>query len=109
MRSNLTYRDVKHQVRELVEELFRQIPTGVGKAGRFRFAEEEMRQLLGRGSSYVIGRGEGVPRDLEFTEANGRLDGADPDAVSDPAVKRGLGQCGTRGSGHPLPAVPIVA
>ena len=43
------------------------------------------------------------PRDLEHTEADGRIDGADPDAVSDHAVKRGAEQCGTLGIGQPLP------
>src|SRR3954454_24934845 len=83
MRTNLDYRDAKPVIRELIEELFRQIPTGAGKTGHFRFTVKEMRELLGRGASYVVGRGEGVPRDLEYTEANGRLDGADPDAVGD--------------------------
>src|SRR5947208_2683815 len=36
MRTNLDYRDAKPVIRELVEELFRQIPTGAGKTGHFR-------------------------------------------------------------------------
>src|SRR5438270_11226565 len=82
MRSNLFYRDVKPHIRELVEALFRQIPTGAGKTGKFSFTEKELRELMARGASYVVGRGQGVPRDLEYAEANGRLDGAEPDLVS---------------------------
>src|SRR3984885_10287558 len=37
VRSNLFYRDVKPHIRPLVEELFRQVPTGTGKSGRYRF------------------------------------------------------------------------
>jgi tRNA-splicing ligase RtcB len=108
MKTNLTYREVKPHVRELVEELFRQIPTGAGKTGRYRFTEKELRELLGRGASYVVGRGEGVPRDLEYAEANGRLDGAEPDGVSERAVGRGLEQCGTLGSGNHFLEVQVV-
>src|SRR5262249_55023930 len=89
IRSNLSYREVKHHVRTLVEELFRRVPTGAGKSGRYHFKQKELKQLLAEGSGYVIGRGLGTPRDLEFTEAGGRLDGADPDAVSERALTRG--------------------
>jgi len=41
-RSNLFYRDVKPHLRTLVEELFRQVPTGVGKSGRFTFKGKEL-------------------------------------------------------------------
>src|SRR5204862_6930876 len=36
VRSNLYYRDVKNQLRTLVEELFRNVPTGVGRTGRYK-------------------------------------------------------------------------
>jgi tRNA-splicing ligase RtcB len=108
VRSNLSYREVKPRLRELVESLFRNIPTGVGKSGRYSFRGKELRQLLADGSSYVIGRDLGEPRDLEYTEAHGHLEGADPDAVSDHAQKRGAEQCGTLGSGNHFLEVQIV-
>src|SRR6266571_1964288 len=37
VRSNLFYRDVKPHLRNLVEELFRQVPTGVGRSGKYHF------------------------------------------------------------------------
>src|SRR5947209_552904 len=49
VRSNLTYREVKGQIRNLVEELFRQIPTGAGRTGRFKFSEKETPELLAQG------------------------------------------------------------
>jgi tRNA-splicing ligase RtcB len=106
--SNLSYREVKHHLRPLIEELFRRVPTGVGKSGRYHFNAKELRQLLAEGAGYVVGRGLGTPRDLEYTEAGGRLDGADPDAVSDRAMLRGAEQCGTLGSGNHFLEVQIV-
>src|SRR5262249_5143485 len=57
MRTNLSYREVKPQLRTLVETLFRDVPTGVGKSGRFAFRGAELDHLLGEGSRYLLGRG----------------------------------------------------
>jgi tRNA-splicing ligase RtcB len=108
VRSNLFYRDVKPQLRPLVEELFRQVPTGVGKSGKYHFNPKELKQLLAEGTRYVVGRGLGSARDIEYTEAGGRLDGADPEQVSDRALTRGAGQCGTLGSGNHFLEVQVV-
>src|SRR5580765_6060180 len=37
MRSNLFYRDVKPHLRTLIDTLFKKVPTGVGKSGKFKF------------------------------------------------------------------------
>src|SRR6266513_5451034 len=95
VRSNLYYGDVKPHLRELVESLFRSVPTGAGRSGKYRFDQKELRRLMGEGARYVVGRGLGTDRDVAYTEAQGRIDDAEPDAVSDHAVNRGLEQCGT--------------
>src|SRR5437762_1237170 len=100
VRSNLNFAEVKLHVRQLVEELFRQIPTGAGKSGRYHFNAKELKQLLAEGSGYVLRRELGSPRDVEYTEAQGHMDGAEPDAVSERALVRGAEQCGTLGSGN---------
>jgi tRNA-splicing ligase RtcB (3'-phosphate/5'-hydroxy nucleic acid ligase) len=108
VRSNLYWQDVKAHLRNLVRELFHTIPAGVGRSGRYKFNDKEMKPLLGEGPSYVIGRGLGAPDDLAHTEANGRIDGADPDEVSDHAKARGSEQCGTLGSGNHFLEVQVV-
>jgi tRNA-splicing ligase RtcB len=107
-KSNLYYREVKPHLRQLVEELFRQIPTGAGKSGRYAFHGQELKQLLAEGSRYLVRHGFGSSGDVEFTEAGGRLDGADPDAVSERALARGAEQCGTLGSGNHFLEVQLV-
>ena len=64
--------------------------------------------LLAEGPRYLLGRGLATPSDIEHTEAHGRLDGADPDAVSDRALDRGAEQCGTLGSGNHFLEVQVV-
>jgi tRNA-splicing ligase RtcB (3'-phosphate/5'-hydroxy nucleic acid ligase) len=109
VRSNLVHADVRDHVRRLVDELFHSIPTGVGQTGKYRFEQAAMRHLLAEGPRYLVRtRGLGTARDIEFTEAGGRLDEADPDAVSHRAFARGEAQCGTLGSGNHFLEVQVV-
>src|ERR1700687_2942899 len=75
MRSHLCFRHVQPHLRQLVDSLFRQVPTGVGKRGKYHFNPKELRQLLSEGSRYVVQRGLGTAGDIEYTEGGGRLDG----------------------------------
>lgn len=108
VRSNLFFDDVEPHLTRLVEELFRQIPTGVGRSGKYSFDRKPMRRLLAEGPSFLLERGLAVPRDIEYTEAHGRLEGADPDLVSDRAMARGADQCGSLGSGNHFLEVQLV-
>jgi tRNA-splicing ligase RtcB len=108
LRSDLSWDDVKDRIRPLVDQLFRDIPTGVGQRGRYVFNKPELVKLMEEGSSYVVNLGYGSDRDLEFTEAGGRLNGADPGRVSDRAITRGTDQCGTLGSGNHFLEVQVV-
>src|SRR6476620_2618305 len=60
--TNLTYREVKPHLRELVEALFKNIQTGAGKSGRYHFKGKDLLQLLGQGARYVIEQGLGEAR-----------------------------------------------
>jgi tRNA-splicing ligase RtcB len=91
-----------------VDQLFRDIPTGVGQSGKYKFDKPKLSDLMEQGSRYVVDLGYGTDRDLAFTEAGGVLDGADPDRVSDRAYTRGFDQCGTLGSGNHFLEVQVV-
>src|SRR5712671_2266789 len=49
MRTNLFYQDVKPHLRPLVEELFRCVPAGVGRGGKYHFSAKELRRLMVEG------------------------------------------------------------
>jgi tRNA-splicing ligase RtcB len=108
VRSNLRYNDVKPQLRPLVEALFRTVPAGVGRSGRYKFDKKELAHILGEGPRYLRDRDLATQSDLEYTEAEGRLVGADPECVSDHALNRGAEQCGTLGSGNHFMEVQVV-
>jgi tRNA-splicing ligase RtcB len=100
LRTDLDAGDVKPRMQELVNALFHHVPCGVGVGGKVQFSGDDERELLARGSGYVIERGYGRPADRDRTESRGCLDGADPGAVSDRALQRGRNQCGTLGAGN---------
>jgi len=84
----------------LVHELSRAIPAGTGKHGALRLSGPELDRVLLEGPRALVVRGLATEDDLEHTESNGCLPGADPAAVSERARLRGSGQIGTLGSGN---------
>jgi tRNA-splicing ligase RtcB len=109
VRTNLKKEDVEPKIKELVDELYRQIPTGAGRSGKYHFDKKELRKLMEKGSRYLLkNRDLAVERDIECTEANGCLTDADPEAVSEKALARGAEQCGTLGSGNHFLEVQVV-
>ena len=108
MRTDLNFDDVQPRLQPLVEELFRQIPCGVGGEGRYRYSVQELRQLMAAGPEWLIARGCATRGDIDHTEAQGRLDGAEPELVSARALERGRSQCGTLGAGNHFLEVQVV-
>jgi len=98
--SNLERHAVLPKLRELVNQLFRDVPSGAGSEGTVPCTWQELIDVLARGAAAVVERGFGEAADLEFCEESGTMHGADPDAVSDRARQRGRTQLGTLGSGN---------
>lgn len=67
-----------------------------------------MTRLLRDGSKFLKTKGLATDSDLEHTEAGGGFDDADPSAVSEKAIARGKGQCGTLGSGNHFLEIQVV-
>ena len=100
MRTNLTTDEVRPRLTELIDRLYREVPSGVGSHGGFPLSSSEYDEVLSNGAAWVVGKGHGRPEDLPFQEEEGRLRGARPAEVSETARKRGLRQLGTLGSGN---------
>jgi tRNA-splicing ligase RtcB len=82
----------------LVHEISRAVPAGTGRGSGFRVSKGQLERVLAEGPRALPGIG--TAEDVELTESDGRLDGADPAAVSDRARERGSDQLGTLGSGN---------
>ncbi|MFH0826803.1 MAG: RtcB family protein [Candidatus Omnitrophota bacterium] len=100
VRTSLTQEDIKDKLEDVVCALFNDIPSGVGSKGDIRVSAREEKQILIKGSQWAVEQGFGTQDDLECTEENGAIQGADPDAVSERAYERGKAQSGTLGSGN---------
>lgn len=108
-RTSLEYEPIKDRIQKLVENLFKNIPTGVGSSGAIKkLSATETKRILINGSEWAIENGFGFQEDLQFTEENGKLKNADPEFVSDRAIERGLDQTGTLGSGNHFLEVDVV-
>ncbi len=98
--TNLHEKDVKPKIKDLVNELFRSIPSGVGSQGSVKLTESNLNELLIEGVKWAIEKGYGWKQDAEVCEEGGRMVGADPESVSNIARKRGSPQLGSLGSGN---------
>lgn len=108
LRTNLSKEDVDKVKPELMQELNRNVPKGVGKSGRVKVDRSEFNKAITMGARWGIGRGYGWEEDIEFLERRGCLAGADPDAVSQHAYERGHDQIGTLGSGNHFVEIQVV-
>jgi tRNA-splicing ligase RtcB (3'-phosphate/5'-hydroxy nucleic acid ligase) len=84
----------------LVHEISRRAPAGTGREGALKLRGSKLDRVLSEGPRALLEREIGSPADVEHTESGGRLEGADPDAISVRARERGAGQLGTVGSGN---------
>ncbi len=99
---------IRGKVDRLADELFQNLPSGVGGDGMRLLTPTEMRAVMERGAAWAVEEGYGSPEDLEVTEEHGCLAGANPDAVSKQAIQRGIKQLGSLGSGNHFCEVQMV-
>ncbi len=110
MRSGLSRKDIEGRVRELVDTLFVNIPSGVGSHRKdLKLGREEEKRVFIKGARWAVEKGFGTEGDIEHIEERGCIDGADPDQVSERALERGRAQLGTLGSGNHFVEVGYVA
>ncbi len=109
LRSNLTEQTVRSKLKDLVNDLFSSIPSGVGSKGAVRLTNSELDEVLVNGVNWAIDHGYGSPNDSDVCEENGKITGADPNKVSDKARKRGAPQLGSLGSGNHFLEIQKVA
>ncbi|MGH7818171.1 MAG: RtcB family protein, partial [Candidatus Binatia bacterium] len=108
-RTRLSFPDVQDRIPDLIRDLFQTIPCGVGTSGAIaKLSAKEVKRVLERGASWAVEKGFGDPNDLEGAEERGRLDDADPAAVSETAIERGAQQLGTLGSGNHFLEIDVV-
>jgi tRNA-splicing ligase RtcB len=100
LRTNLTEEEVRPHVKDLINQVFRDIPAGIGGSGLVKVSTREIDEVMTRGAGWALDEGYAWPEDIEVIEGGGALRGANPDKVSRRAKQRGAPQLGTLGSGN---------
>jgi tRNA-splicing ligase RtcB (3'-phosphate/5'-hydroxy nucleic acid ligase) len=104
--SRFSLSDFEDHRNEIMAELARRIPRGVGKGA---IAERGLLEgVLERGAAAAVDAGYGTEADLERCEEQGTSAGADPNQISERARQRGGGQLGSLGAGNHFLEVQVV-
>ncbi len=110
VRTDLTIEDIdEDKIKQLVDRLFQNVPSGLGSKGKVRVSVKELNEVLERGARWAVENGYGWEEDLEVLEENGCLEHADSSVVSDRAKQRGLSQIGSLGAGNHFLEIQKVA
>ncbi|MFA4859131.1 RtcB family protein [Methanoregula sp.] len=104
----LEYKDVTGR-RDLIDELFRGVPTGVGAKSPQKGSAKSLDGMMNKGARWAVEAGYGVERDLARCEEKGCMKEADAGAVSEKAKQRGVPQGGTLGSGNHFLEIQVVS
>lgn len=108
LRTDLTEQKVRPRLKELVDQIFRDVPAGFGGEGLIKLNRNDLRAVMFKGAQWMVEHGYGWEEDVHRTEALGRLDMPDPDAITDKAIERGKDQLGTLGGGNHFLEIQVV-
>jgi len=100
LRTEFMDAEISSRRKDLLEEIFKDVPAGVGRGGVTKLSRNVLKEILAKGAEWAVENGYGTPRDLERTEERGRMRDADPESLSDRALERGIPQLGTLGAGN---------
>jgi tRNA-splicing ligase RtcB len=108
LRTGLEAAAVAPRLAALVDQLYAEVPSGVGGRGAVSLDARGLARVLEGGAAWAVGAGHGDRADLDAIESGGRLPGAVPDSVSGHAVERGVRQLGSLGSGNHFMEIQVV-
>jgi tRNA-splicing ligase RtcB len=101
VRTNLHKDDITvDKIKSLVDEMFKNVPSGLGSKAKIRFSKNELNDVLNFGAKSPVEKGYGWDEDINYLEENGCLDYADTAHVSEKAIQRGMSQVGSLGAGN---------
>jgi len=101
IKTNINISDLnKEKIHNIIDEMFFNVPSGLGSKSRIRFSKKELEKILLEGAKAVIEKGYGWEKDIDFLEEKGCLQNADINHISDKAINRGLSQVGSLGAGN---------
>ncbi|MBI2631899.1 RtcB family protein [Candidatus Pacearchaeota archaeon] len=98
--TNINKEEFMEKRKEVLNQLFRDIPSGVGKESEFSFENKELDRVLNEGVKWAVEKEYATQDDILHMEDNGCIKGADASKISQKAKSRGRSQLGSLGSGN---------
>ena len=100
LRTDLVEQDIRSKQKELIDELYNEVPAGLGSKGKITLSDREIDSVLSIGAKWAVDEGYLWESDLDVLEENGCIENSSPENVSHYARKRGRKQVGSLGSGN---------
>lgn len=100
LQTNLDKEQVYPKVKDILNEMFRRIPCGVGRGGNLKLTKEQFDEVLTKGAKWAVENKLGNEDDLINCEESGTHKDAQPQNVTPSAYKRGKDQLGSLGAGN---------
>lgn len=100
LKSEKSFDEIKDKIENLTKMLYKEVPSGVGRGGRFILNNKDLAEVLNFGVKKVEKMGFVFKDDILNCESEGYLKEADSELVSQKAKERGRDQLGTIGSGN---------
>jgi len=100
LRTNLSDKNIKHNLPDLLNSIFHNIPSGLGSKGKLNISYNELDNVLNNGLNWALDKGFAIDKDIKHCEEEGFLRDADANLVSQKAKQRAIKQLGSLGSGN---------
>jgi len=100
VRTNMRVEDVRPHLKQLVNAIFDNVPSGLGSKGKVRLQGSQIDEVIEMGAKWAVDNGYGWEKDLEYLEERGMMKGADASVASQKAKARGSPQLGSLGAGN---------
>jgi len=100
LKSDFNFDDLKNRIKELANQIYMNVPSGVGRGGFLKLDKSSFDKVMLYGAKFMVEKGYGEKEDLNHIESDGYLTDANPEAISTKARNRGFDQLGTIGAGN---------
>jgi len=98
--TNITIEEFMKKRTQILNALYRNIPSGVGKGAKIRIDKKTLKEVSEQGVDWCVKNNYAFSEDKERTEESGFMKDADFSEVTEKAIQRGMPQLGSLGAGN---------
>ncbi len=99
LKTNLVFEDIKSELPSLVNEIFKEVPCGLGSEGRLNLTKKDFIEISTSGLKWSVDNGYAKKSETKFVEEKGSMETTHSN-LSQKSISRGIKQIGTLGAGN---------